>query len=54
MHIENVKKQKLQQEAQMQLYIYKVACFVTQTAARVDGFPELCGISFICGSKVFE
>lgn len=29
-----------------------VACFVTNTAIRIEGFHELCGISFIYGSEV--
>lgn len=34
--------------------VSRVACFFTKTAVRMDGFHELCGISFICGSKIFE
>lgn len=32
--------------------VSRVECFVTKTAIRTDGFHELYGISFICGSKV--
>lgn len=32
--------------------VSRVECFVTKTAIRTDGFRELYGISFICGSKV--